>query len=65
MLWFNNWPIEQRRRVFPSTLPQGMLSVHFLLAGQKKVNMGFLFLIVEKESKIAPPAFYPIKALLD
>jgi len=39
-------------------LPQGMLSVHFLLAGQKKVNMGFLFLIVEKESKMVFPLLF-------
>jgi len=31
--------------------PTAFLSVHFLLAVQKKVNMGFLFLIAEKESK--------------
>jgi len=41
MLWFNNLPIKQRRRLFPSALPQGMLSVHFLLAVQKKGNNGF------------------------
>jgi len=50
MLWCNNLPIKQRRRLFPSALPQGMLSVHFLLAVQKKVNMRFYFLVVQKES---------------
>jgi len=41
MLWCNDWPIKQRRRLFPSALPQGMLSVTFLLPGQKKGNNGF------------------------
>jgi len=51
MLWCNNLPIKQRRRLFPSALPQGMLLVHFLLAVQKKVNMRFYFLSGRSERK--------------
>jgi len=51
MLWFNNRPIKQRRRLFPSALPQGRLSVHFLLAVQKKVNKSFYFLSGRSERK--------------
>ena len=63
MLWFSNLPIKQRRRLFPSALPQGMLSVHSLLAVQKKVNKRFFFLIAKKESKMGFPCFFLQKAV--
>jgi len=52
MLWCNNLPIKQRRRLFPSALPQGMLSVHFLLAVQKKVNIGFTTAFPKKQWEV-------------